>query len=95
MVDPILVMLPSTGIEEISAGIGQLRDLVGLQMDNCPLRNPFNKLYGKEALLLVHIFDSHRTSLDLSKCNLDTIPGAVLQQRALEVLDLSGNNIQV
>lgn len=75
--------------------LGELRSLAGLQMDHCPLKTPLNKLYEKDALLLARIFDSHRTSLDLSKCNLDIVPDAVLQLRELEVLDLSGNNIQV
>lgn len=83
------------GISTFPRGLGELRDLEGLQADGCPLVPPYASIYAKNPLLLVALHDRERLALDLSDCGLDAVPTDLLQQTQLTSLNLGKNTIQV
>jgi Leucine-rich repeat (LRR) protein len=83
------------GITRFPRGLGELRQLEGLQADGCELVAPYSSLYAKNPLLLVALHDREALSVDLSDCKLDAVPGDLMQQTQLTSLNLSKNNIQV
>lgn len=87
--------MSSAGIKAFPRGLGELRDLEGLQADGCPLAIPYSNLYSKDPLLLVALHDRERLSIDLSDCGLNEVPRDLLLQTQLTSLNLGKNNIQV
>lgn len=80
------------GISTLPPGLGELRDLEGLQAEGCPLLPPYANLYSKDPLLLVALHDRERLSLDLSDCGLSEVPADLQQQTQLTCLNLGKNN---
>jgi Leucine-rich repeat (LRR) protein len=81
------------GISTLPPGLGELRDLEGLQVDGCPLLPPYANLYSKDPLLLVALHDRERLSLDLSDCSLAEVPADLQQRTQLTSLNLGKNNM--
>lgn len=92
--DQSCALCPYAGITAFPRGLGELRDLEGLQADGCPLAAPYSTLYAKNPLLLVALHDRERLAVDFTDCGLDSVPADLLQQTQLTSLNLSKNNIQ-
>lgn len=85
----------AVGISSFPDGLGELRQLEGLQADGCQLASPFASLYTKDPLLLVKLHDTQLPSLDLSDVGLEEVPQQMLRLTQLTSLSLLKNSIKV